>query len=113
MARVIQFELQSDDPAALIRFFEDVFDWDTDSAGPGAWDAITGSADRPGIDGVIRRGAPSTCLTIEVESLDTALAAVRDRGGTTDGDRIEIPGVGTQAYCRDPAGNLLALLQPR
>lgn len=112
MARVIQFELQGEDPAALIRFYEDAFDWDSDSGPAGSWDVTTGSNDRPGIDGIIRQGPASSCLTIEVESLETALAAVRDMGGSADNEVIAVPGVGTQAYCRDPAGNLLALLQP-
>lgn len=48
---------------------------------------------------------------IESEDIDADLLAVKNAGGTVVVPKVEIPGVGYQAWFRDLDGNILALGQ--
>lgn len=49
---------------------------------------------------------------IQVPSIDEALASIESAGGETVRERTEIPGMVTYAQFRDPAGNILGLVEP-
>jgi predicted enzyme related to lactoylglutathione lyase len=59
-------------------------------------------------------GAPvdSFVITIDVADLDATIATITGAGGTVVRSRQPVPGVGWQAYFRDPDGNLFGVLQP-
>jgi predicted enzyme related to lactoylglutathione lyase len=52
---------------------------------------------------------PGPVLTIEVASIDDALAAIEANGGGTIQARTPIPGMGAFAYFSDSEGNVLGL----
>ncbi len=115
MSRVIHFEIPSDDPARARRFYERAFGWSFRSwGGPTEyWLAVTGG-DGPGIDGgLLPRQAPGQTLscTLGVASVDAALRAVQEHGGTVRMPKAVVPGVGWLAYFADPDGNVIGLMQ--
>lgn len=116
MNRPIHFEILGEDPAALSKFYSDVFGWQIATwDGPqGYWMATTGADGQPGINGgfMERHFQQAVINTIEVDSLDEALRKVEAAGGSKVHGAHEIPGVGTHAYCADPQGVMFGLLEP-
>ena len=116
MARVIHFEIPSDDPGRAVAFYGDVFGWKFQKwDGPMPyWLVSTGGEKDRGIDGGLKpRSHPGegTVNTIGVASLDESLRRVEQKGGKTVAPRMAIQGVGWLAYCADPDGNTFGLLQ--
>lgn len=114
--RLIHFEFNSSDPAALIAFFEDVFDWSfTRWGGHDYWLATTGEGE-PGINGavgLVPEGVqPHTLNTIEVKNLDDAISACEKAGGSRLGEIREIPGVGRWCRVAAPGGNEFGMMEP-
>jgi len=115
-SRVIHFEILAANPERVARFYKEAFGWEVNAWG-GAKDYLllsTGPRGTPGIDGaVMGKSHPQAVInTLQVESLDKALAAVEKAGGKKVHGPNEIPGVGTHAYCQDPEGGMFGLLQP-
>ena len=115
MPRVVHFEILADDPDRASSCYRGVFDWEIQKwEGPqGYWLVMTGPDGTPGINGgIMDRHFPQPVIdTIEVESLQQALAKVEEGGGAKIHGPNEIPGVGLQAYCTDTAGNIFGLHQ--
>ena len=116
MSRVVHFELAADDPERASRFYSAVLGWQIDKwDGPqDYWLATTGDAAQPGIDGAIMRRAPqmpSVINTVDVASVDEAVAKVTANGGQVVEPKMAIPGVGYLAYCLDTEGNMFGLMQ--
>lgn len=117
MNRVIHFELGANDPEKLSHFYKEVFGWEVRRwEGPQAyWLITTGESDKAGINGGIMRhkdGLPRTVNTIEVESVDEYSKKVEAGGGEVIVPKMAIPGIGYQAYCKDPEGILFGIHQP-
>jgi predicted enzyme related to lactoylglutathione lyase len=122
--RVIHFEIHGKDLDKLQKFYQDVFGWDVQDMGSkfGNYRVIRTGTSVPGIDGGFtpRRGegpangAPVNAFvcTMSVENIDATLAKIENAGGTMATDKMEIPGVGTLAYRKDPEGNIFGVLQP-
>jgi hypothetical protein len=116
MSRVAHFEINADDPERAVAFYRAALGWEISKwAGPiDYWLAITGPADEPGINGGIMQRSQAgagTWNTVEVESLDGAVAKVVAAGGSVMMPKEPIPGVGYQAYCLDTEGNVFGLHQ--
>jgi predicted enzyme related to lactoylglutathione lyase len=114
MSRVIHFELGADDPEKLSRFYEEVFGWQVRRwDGPQAyWLITTGEKGKEGINGGIMRHndcLPRTVNTIDVESVEEFCEKVKAAGGEVVVPKMAIPGVGYQAYCKDPEGILFGI----
>jgi predicted enzyme related to lactoylglutathione lyase len=115
VGRIIQVELTAVDVDRAAEFYAKAFGWQS-APSPfvdGYLVAETGRGD--GIDGAIMkreyRDQPAIAW-IEVDDLDRSLAAVREAGGTPEGDPQEIPGIGRLAYITDTEGTLVGLHQP-
>ena len=80
MGRIIHFEIPSDDPEKLTKFYSKIFGWTFHKYdGMASWLAGTGDTDKPGIDGAItlrNETVPYTVNTIEVESIDHAIQII-------------------------------------
>ncbi len=122
MSRVIHFEIHGSDPAALTRFYGELFGWKFSQWGDMPyWLIETGPEGTPGINGglTLRRGARPVdgqavnafVCTIDVASVDDACAKALSLGGTEAVAKMPIPGVGWLAYVKDPDGNILGLMQ--
>ncbi len=120
MSSVVHFEIHASDPEALAGFYAEVFDWRIRAIPELDYWLIETGADRGIGGGMVRRrgerppeaGAVNAFVcSVSVESakasLDRALAA----GATLALDLRPIPGVGYQAYVKDPDGNILGLHQ--
>jgi predicted enzyme related to lactoylglutathione lyase len=115
VGRIIHVELTAADVDRAADFYAKAFGWQS-TASPfvdGYLVAETGTGD--GIDGAIMRREyrdQPAIAWIEVDDLDRSLEAVREAGGTTEGDPQEIPGIGRLAYITDTEGTLVGLRQP-
>jgi predicted enzyme related to lactoylglutathione lyase len=120
MNRVVHFEIHADNPARAQAFYETVFGWQFQQFGDEYWLITTGPDDQPGINGgMLQRRSAITgsdviayVCSIDVESLDDTLATIKQNGGEQVVDAVDIPNVGTYAYCRDPELNVFGVMQP-
>ena len=121
MTRPVHFEIHASDPVSLVKFYTDVFGWKFSHMPQFSyWLIDTGSGD--GINGgmVQRRGpapAPDAPVSayvcsLGIDSVDTYLDRAVKAGAVVALPKMTIPGVGYQAYVKDPDGNLVGLHQP-
>ena len=114
MARVVHFEITASDPERVGAFYSDVFGWKINK-----WDGpqdywLVATGEGVGIDGAIMRRdehMPPVINTLDVESVDDAIAKVEASGGKIVMPKAPIPGVGYFAYCADPEGNMFGIMQ--
>jgi predicted enzyme related to lactoylglutathione lyase len=116
MSRVVHFEIPADDPQRAIHFYEEAFGWKFEKwEGPMEyWLISTGPQDEPGIDGGLApRQDPETRVenTIDVASVEEAVAKVEAIGGKVIRPKSAVPGVGWLAYCEDTEGNRFGIMQ--
>jgi uncharacterized protein len=116
MSRVVHFELPADNPERAVDFYRTVFGWQIQKwEGPqDYWLISTGADTKPGINGgLLRRPHPGavTCNTIDVASVDEAVANVTKHGGKNVVPKMPVPGIGYLAYCTDTEGNVFGLMQ--
>ncbi len=116
MPRVIYFEIGADQPERAIKFYSDVFGWDVKSSSLGFeeyWEVSTG-AEGPGINGgLYRREQPEGhVITVQVDSIDDAVAKVEAAGGTVVVPKQALQSIGHMAYCRDTEGTMFGLWAP-
>lgn len=120
MGRIVHFEIMADDPERAVRFYEEVFGWESSTwDGPMEyWLLTTGPADEPGIDGAIMRrldddqpGAGAYVCTADVESIEDTMKAVEAAGGEVISEMEIVPGVGYHVYFRDTEGNVFGAMQ--
>jgi len=124
MSKVTHFEVYVDDPDAAMEFYRNVFDWSferNEDSPAEYWQIQAGDPDEPGIEGGLlrwdeewgERGSPGWgyICNVSVEDVDDAVERVREHGGDVTVEVMEIPGVGRQAYCTDPAGNTFAIME--
>jgi hypothetical protein len=116
MSRVIHFEIPAGDPERAATFYRKAFGWKIEKwPGPmDYWMVTTGKEGTPGINGgMLKRQAPTTATTntIDVESVEGAVDAVKKAGGKLVMPKTAIPTVGYFAYLEDTEGNLFGVMQ--
>jgi predicted enzyme related to lactoylglutathione lyase len=111
-------------------FYQSAFGWNIQDMGPamGNYRIVNTGNDEPGaqwtgINGGItprhgdapKGGEPVNAFvcTIEVTDIDETLKKIEAAGGTLATEKMEVPGVGTLAYRKDPEGNIFGVLQPK
>lgn len=115
--RVVHFEIVVENPERASKFYNEVFGWTINK-----WDggeepyymASTGEAGTPGIDGGFMSAdhfQQKTINTIGVDSVDEFAQKVEANGGTVVAPKMEIPGVGYIAYCKDTEGVVFGIFQ--
>lgn len=126
---IIHVEFAAADPAAIARFYAEVFGWHVERApgepmgdalqfqaagGPGG--AFVGAADGAGFAGTAHSPASrggAVLLYLDSEDIEATLAAVERHGGSTLVPRTAIPQAGWYAVFADPAGTRMALFSAR
>ena len=98
-----------------------MFGWDIKKwEGPeDYWLVTTGKAPEPGIDGaILKRMGPingdaviAYVCTVDVPSVDDAIAKITSHGGTIVLPKMPVPGVGWLVYAKDTEGNIFGSLQ--
>jgi predicted enzyme related to lactoylglutathione lyase len=121
MSRVIHFEIHADDPKRAVDFYQDIFDWQINKwGGPeDYWLVTTGPDSEPGINGaILKRRQPingdaviAYVCTIDVPSVDDAIAKITSMGGTIALPKMAVPQVGWLAYAKDTEGNIFGVMQ--
>jgi predicted enzyme related to lactoylglutathione lyase len=112
--RVVHFEIPANEPAALAKFYGELFGWNFQKAPmPGLeyWLADTG-ADGPGINGaVMQRQHPQQPWMnyVDVASIDKAIERATELGAKVALPRTPVPSVGAYAAIIDPQGNICGL----
>lgn len=120
MHSICYFEIQADDPEALIRFYGEVFGWQFARVEglPIPYWRITAGGGQHG--GLLKRPAappPQQCGTnayvcsIETADFDAAAARILSLGGIEAMPKFAMPGTGWQGYFLDPSGNTFGLFQ--
>jgi hypothetical protein len=129
MNRVVHFEIHAKDGDKLQEFYTQVFGWNITNLGEqmGNYRIVVTGEDSPGekwpgINGGITQrmgdvptdGQPVNAFvcTISVDNIDTYIDKVKNAGGSIAFDKMDVPGVGWLAYCKDIEGNLFGILQP-
>lgn len=112
-SRPTHFEVPVDDPDRAEKFYAEVFGWKFDRY-PGAPQyygmANTGESN-PGINGALfqRSEGSTTSLTMSVDSIEDAVAAVEAAGGKVLQGKAPVPTMGWFATCQDTEGNTIGL----
>jgi predicted enzyme related to lactoylglutathione lyase/uncharacterized protein YndB with AHSA1/START domain len=117
--RVVHFEIHATDPASLSQFYAKAFGWNFQHIA--ALDYYLFDNGGQGIGGGMPKrmgpkpadGAPVSAFvcSIGVDSLDDTLKSALDAGATIALPKMAIPGVGWQAYVKDPDNNILGIHQ--
>ncbi len=121
MPRPIHFEIHASDPEKLVKFYTDVFGWKINHLPQmNYWLIDTGGGD--GINGgLMKRVGPAPAesnpvsafvCSLGVDSVDAYVERALKAGGTMASPKMAIPGIGWQAYVKDPDQNIVGLHQP-
>jgi uncharacterized protein len=121
--RIVHFEIEASDRERARNFYAQAFGWQMQQLGEEMGNYVvvtTGDPKEPGgINGGIygtNAGAAKelnafSCV-IGVDDIDQAVRNVRSAGGEVLGEKMDIPGIGTFARCKDTEGNIFTVLQP-
>jgi predicted enzyme related to lactoylglutathione lyase len=121
--RIVHFEIEASDQQRAKQFYAQAFGWGLEQLGEdmGSYVVVTtGDPQEPGgINGGIYSTPPGggkelnafSCV-IGVDDIDEAMGNVSAAGGQLVGDKMDIPGIGTFARCKDTEGNFFTILQP-
>ena len=125
MNPVVHFEMPTDDPKRVAKFYTDVFGWENKLMGPEMNDyvlATTTESDEKGPKklGAINGGffakskseSKSPSVVIQVDDIKNHMEKVKTAGGKVIGLPVEIPGVGHYVSFVDTEGNVVSMLQP-
>jgi predicted enzyme related to lactoylglutathione lyase len=120
--RVVHFEVPYDDADRARAFYSDVFGWSIQPVPEFEYNFVqTGPVDDNGMPtdsgyiggGMFQRqpdvGRP--VITIDVDDMTKALAAVAEHGGAAVGEPQQVGEMGIAAYFTDSEGNLMGLWQ--
>lgn len=121
MPRLNHFEQVYEDPDKAAEFYQKVFGWKVEKweAPEGAseyWMVTTGpDSELPGINGGFMKprdeNTPKVMNTIAVDDIDAYLEKAKAAGAEIHMDKMKIPGIGYQAYVKDPGGVMIGLHQ--
>lgn len=123
MPRPVHFEIQADDPARAIKFYETLFGWSFQKwDGPMPyWLVTTGPDGTPGINGGLHprmgpKPQPEQAViafvcTMMVDSVDAYVTKATQAGAKICVPKMPIPGIGWLAYANDTEGNIFGMMQ--
>lgn len=114
MARVVLFEMNSQDPERAAAFYSSIFGWQVSTPNWGYHPVVTGEDGKKGINGGISLG-PSDYphgirVQIEVDDIDEALHKSKEAGAQIVREKMEFEDF-YLAYLVDPVGIGIVLIQ--
>lgn len=113
--RVLQIEFHMDKPSETAKWYGQLFDWEIQEWPQFEYTTARWHDDVPGAGfGGAAEGFPngSICIYIESDDVQADLDRVIAAGGTLVSPPMDLPGVGTMGFFRDPAGVVTGLLKP-
>jgi predicted enzyme related to lactoylglutathione lyase len=111
--QIVHWEIQSQSPDQLHRFYSDVFGWKVDANNPMNYGMVASGRGTGGIDGGIGgSNAPGSRVVVyaQVVSIPVVLEKIESLGGRTIMPRTDIGPV-TMALYTDPEGNTMGLIE--
>lgn len=108
---IIHFEFGSPDGEGLADFYGRLFGWEVQPSGPEYWLLSPGSGSLAG--GVLQTSGgitPYFTVYVAVDDLDRAMEQAEALGASAIVPPTTVPGVGTFAMFRDPAGNMVGMM---
>jgi predicted enzyme related to lactoylglutathione lyase len=122
MGKVVHFEIPADDLSRAKKFYGSVFGWKMNEMPQMEYVMLgTTESDENGMPrqpgaingGMLKRQDPvrHPVVTIDVESIDDALAKVKKNGGQVVREKLPVGDMGFTAYFRDSEGNVIGLWQ--
>jgi uncharacterized protein len=113
---IVHFEIPANEPAALSKFYSDVFGWKFDKtqiSDVDYWMISTGPRGKSVPGGMFKRtGATDIPRNyVAVDKIDKAIVAFKNAGGREVVGKAEIPKIGWSFIGADPEGNLIALFE--
>ena len=116
---VVHWELWSQNPAAIAKFYQDIFDWKIEDYPQLNYRIVHTEGGGMGIDGGIMQAphespAPGnmTCCYIAVDDLKTYRDKIVAAGGKICVEEQAVPGMGTLSIFTDPDGRMMGLWKP-
>jgi predicted enzyme related to lactoylglutathione lyase len=119
--RIVHFEIPFDDGDRARSFYRDAFGWNVQHVPDVDYTMVMsgptteqGMPSEPGYinGGMLRRelaSSPGPVVTVDVDSIDTALGRIEKLGGATVLAKQPVGNMGFAAYFRDPEGNVMGL----
>lgn len=117
----MHFEIPADDENRARDFYTSAFGWEFQVMPEIEYSlAMTTPMDqdgRPAVPGSINGGLfkrgdlTAPVVTVDVEDIDAALEKIAALGGTVHRAKMEVPGMGWNAYFTDSEGNVVGLWQ--
>jgi predicted enzyme related to lactoylglutathione lyase len=119
MNSVVFFEIQADEPARAIAFYQSVFEWaftKQEFAPVDYWQIETegirgGLLQRPVQTPSPQQGTNAFVCSVEVESFDAMADRAISNGGRIAMEKFAVPGKCWQGYFLDTEGNTFGLFQ--
>jgi predicted enzyme related to lactoylglutathione lyase len=118
---VVHFEIPADDENRARDFYTSAFGWEFQVMPEMEYSLATTTprdeTGRPAVPGSIngglfRRGdLTAPVVTVDVEDIDAALEKIAALGGAVHRGKMEVPGMGWNAYFKDSEGNIVGLWQ--
>lgn len=119
---VVHFEIPADDENRAREFYRSAFGWGFEVMPELQYSlAMTTPLDdqgRPTVPGSINgglfkreEGITTPVVTVDVDDIDAALEKITALGGSTYRGKMEVPGMGWNAYFKDSEGNIVGLWQ--
>jgi predicted enzyme related to lactoylglutathione lyase len=109
--KIVHFEINGPDEQALASFYTDVFGWQVQPQPQYQYGLVaTGEGSLGGGIGRMEDGS-GPVIYIEVDRLDEALKSIAARGGSTVVEPTVVPGMVKFAQFKDPAGNVIGLVE--
>ena len=119
---VVHFEIPADDDNRAREFNSSAYGWGFEVMPEMNYSlAMTTPMDeqgRPAVPGSINgglfkreEGITTSVVTADVDDIDAALEKITALGGSTYREKMEVPGMGWNAYFKDSEGNIVGLWQ--
>lgn len=119
---VVHFEIPADDENRAREFYGSIFGWEFQVLPEMDYSlAMTTPMDdegQPAVSGSINGGLfrrsgqlSAPVVTVDVADIDAALEQIVARGGSVHREKMEVPGMGWNAYFKDSEGNVVGLWQ--
>ena len=108
---IVHIELSAESPAATAEFYQELFDWDTQTyEDMGGYITFASGTVGGGFNPVGEQMNPGDVVFyIASDDIETDLKAIESKGGQTVVPKSEIPGMGWFAWFKDPTGNTVGL----
>lgn len=110
---VVHWELWSENPLQLSRFYRDVFDWEIRPIAELNYHLVE-TGGKGGINGGIMKPQVgpwpgNMAFYVDVDDLDGYAKKVKDAGGKIVVEKMDVPGVGQLSLFEDPDGRVLGM----